>query len=148
VVAGACFILPATATTLAIAMAYVRFGALPQVSSFLVGVKPVITVVVVLALWRLGGTAIKSPLLGALTSRAVVLPRLRRSTVAGALLDGLNVASLALMATVTWALARAAIVDGRTVLIAAAGALGLALRVNSAWLALGGGVAGYLLAGP
>lgn len=296
VVAGVSFILPATAMALAIAMAYVRFATLPQVSSFLVGVKPVITVVVLLALWRLGRTAIKSPLLGVLTLGAVVasalgihelvvlfgggfiaalasrrwgpglaavlpwpdwtpmavgtlasspevpstlpaiflfflkvgsvlfgsgyvllaflradlvdrwhwltnaqlldaiavgqftpgpvfctatfigyllgqtpgailatfgiflpafafvalsaaiLPMLRRSAVAGAFLDGLNVSSLALMASVTWALARTAIVDGRTVCVAAASALGLALRINSAWLVLGGGVAGYLLA--
>lgn len=298
-VAGGCFILPAAAMTLAIAWAYVRFGALPQVSSFLYGVKPVITVVVLQALWRLGRAAVKSAALGALAAAAVaasaagvnelvvllgggllaalagrwrsaargltafvpwaagaplapaalagaaaepytpaalflfflkvgsvlfgsgyvllaflradlverwrwltsaqlldaiavgqftpgpvfctatfigyllgrtsgavlatlgiflpafvfvalsglVLPRLRRSRLAGAFLDGLNVASLALMATVSWELARTALVDGRTWILAAAGALGLALRVNSAWLVLGGGLAGYLVMG-
>jgi len=298
VVAGSCFILPATAITLAIAWAYVRFGALPQVSSFLYGVKPVITVIVLLALWRLGRTAIKSATLGALTAAAVaasalgahellvllggglaamaaaswrkagrdlpalvlgmagapmasaavagaaaapfslaalflfflkvgsvlfgsgyvllaflradlverwhwlsnaqlldaiavgqftpgpvfctatfigyllggtpgaalatlgiflpafvfvalsglVLPRLRRSRRAGAFLDGLNAASLALMAVVTWELARTALPDWRAALLAAAAALGLRLRINSAWLVLGGGLAGHFLA--
>jgi chromate transporter len=298
VVAGSCFILPATAITLAIAWAYVRFGALPQVSSFLYGVKPVITVIVLLALWRLGRTALKSAALAVVAAAAVaasalgahellvllggglaamlaaswrtarrdlsgfliasagfpmasaavagaaaapfslaalflfflkvgsvlfgsgyvllaflradlverwhwlsnaqlldaiavgqftpgpvfctatfigyllggtpgaalatlgiflpafvfvalsglVLPRLRRSRRAGAFLDGLNAASLALMAVVTWELARTALPDWRAVGLAAAGALGLRLRINSAWLVLGGGLAGHFLA--
>jgi chromate transporter len=72
-----------------------------------------------------------------------LLPRLRRSPRAGAFLDGVNVAALALMAAVTWQLARAAIVDGFTValLILSAAAL-LAARVNSAWLIMGGAAAG------
>ena len=40
-----------------------------------------------------------------------LIPWLRRSPTAGAALDGVNVASLALMAVVTWQLARAAVVD-------------------------------------
>ena len=40
-----------------------------------------------------------------------LVPRIRRSPVAGAVLDGVNVASLALMSVVTWLLARSAIVD-------------------------------------
>jgi chromate transporter len=295
-VAGTSFILPAATITLALAWAYVRFGASPQVSAFLVGVKPVITVVVLQALWRLGRTAVKSSGLGVLALAAVaasalgvdelvvllaggllamlaarvpgrdvsaflswpawtptaagavagaaaipfslpalflfflkvgsvlfgsgyvllaflradlvdrwhwltdaqlldaiavgqftpgpvfctatfvgyllgripgallatlgiflpafvfvalsglILPRLRRSRLAGAFLDGLNVASLALMATVTWVLARTAIFDWRTALLAAVSALALSLRINSAWLVLGGGLAGFLLA--
>ncbi len=294
VVAGACFIIPAAVMTLGIAWAYVRVGALPQVSAFLYGVKPVITVVVLQALWRLGGTAIRSWTLGALAVAGVaagalgvhelvillggglaamaaarpraggrrlpgalpwglgapavlasataipfslsalflfflkvgavlfgsgyvllaflradlverwhwltnaqlldaiavgqftpgpvfctatfigyllgrtpgaalatagiflpafvfvalsglVLPRLRRSKSAGAFLDGINVASLALMATVTWQLARTALVDARTVLAALLTAVLLRLKVNSAWLVLGGGLAGWLL---
>ena len=76
----------------------------------------------------------------------LVLPRLRRSKLTGGFLDGLNAASLALMATVSWELARTALLDWRTLLVAAAGAIGLALRINSAWLVLGGGLAGYLVA--
>jgi chromate transporter len=295
-VAGSCFILPATLMTLAIAWGYVRFGALPRVASFLYGAKPVITVVVLQALWRLGRTALKSAPLGFVAAAAVaasalgvhelavllgggllaiparrwreaggslsaalpwkagapivtaaiagaaapfsltalflfflkvgsvlfgsgyvllaflradlverwhwltnaqlldavgvgqftpgpvfctatfigyllgrtpgallatlgiflpafvfvalsalVLPRLRRSRLAGAFLDGLNAASLALMVTVSWELGRTALVDWRTLLVAAAGALGLVLRINSAWLLLGGGAAGWLL---
>jgi chromate transporter len=69
--------------------------------------------------------------------------RLRRSGLAGAILDGLDVASLALMAVVSWQLGRAALVDAATVLIAAAGlALLLWRHVNSAWLVLAGALAG------
>ncbi|HEX8111121.1 MAG TPA: chromate transporter, partial [Kofleriaceae bacterium] len=65
VVAGACFILPAVAIVLAIAWAYVRFGALPAVGGVLYGIKPVIIAVVVQALWGLGRSAVKSAWLGA-----------------------------------------------------------------------------------
>ena len=72
-----------------------------------------------------------------------LVPRLRRSPVAAAALDGVNVASLALMAVVTWQLARAALVDPLTVAVAAASAVALIhLRVNSAWLVLGGAAVG------
>jgi chromate transporter len=74
-----------------------------------------------------------------------LIPRLRRSPVAGAFLDGVNVASLALIAVVAVELGRSAIVDAFTLVLAAASAVVLiAWRVNSAWLVLGGGVAGAL----
>lgn len=73
-----------------------------------------------------------------------LVPRLRRSLLAGAFLDGVNVASLALMA-VTWEIGRAALVDGVTVGLAHASAiLLLRFRVNSLWLIFGGAGAGLL----
>ena len=69
---------------------------------------------------------------------APLLPKLRASRTAGAVLDGINVASLALMALVTWQLARAAFVDWFTLLLGIASAIAL-LRfrgLNSAWLVL------------
>jgi chromate transporter len=75
-----------------------------------------------------------------------LVPRIRRSPIAGAFLDGVNVASLALMAVVTWHLGRAALVDLTTVLLAATSALVLLrFRVNTAWLVLAGGLAGLIL---
>jgi chromate transporter len=65
IVAGACFILPAVAIVLAIAWAYVRFGALPAIGGVLYGVKPVVIAVVAQALWGLGRSAVKSVWLGA-----------------------------------------------------------------------------------
>ena len=72
-----------------------------------------------------------------------LVPRLRRSKTAGAFLDGVNVASLALMAVVTWQLGRAAIVSVTTLVLAGVSAvLLLRFRVNSLWLVLGGGAVG------
>ncbi|HEU5260142.1 MAG TPA: chromate efflux transporter [Gemmatimonadales bacterium] len=77
---------------------------------------------------------------------APFLPRLRRSPTAGAFLDGVNVASLALMAVVTWQLGRAALVDAPTVALALGSALLLLrYRVNSAWLVLAGALVGSLI---
>ncbi len=77
-----------------------------------------------------------------------LLPRLRDSATTGALLDGVVVASLGLMASVTWHLGRSAIVDVPTVgLTVVAAAILLTLRPNSSWLVLGGGPAGWVLRG-
>jgi len=74
-----------------------------------------------------------------------LLPRLRKSMFAGAFLDGVNVASLALMAVVTWQLGRAAIIDVPTALLALGSVvLLLRFRVNPTWLVLGGAVLGLL----
>jgi len=75
-----------------------------------------------------------------------LIPRLRRLPWTGALLDGVGVAALALMAGVTWELGRAAIVDVPSALLAVLGAaLLLALRLNSAWLVLLGALSGFLI---
>jgi chromate transporter len=292
VVAGVSFILPAVAIVTALAWAYVRFGARPELAGLLYGVKPVIIAVVIQALWGLGRSAVKSwtlaavgvaalaaalagvnelivlavaglavaagrgviargggpaaswgavPLLGASTAAAgatsvglwplfavflkagsvlfgsgyvllaflrgdlverlhwltepqlldavaigqvtpgpvfttatfigyvlgggpgaavatlgiflpafvfaaisgPLVPRIRRSQVASAVLDGVNVASLALMAAVTLQLGRAAIVDVPTAILAAVGAVVLLrYQPNTAWLVLGGALAG------
>ncbi|MCL4178241.1 MAG: chromate efflux transporter [Verrucomicrobia bacterium] len=77
-----------------------------------------------------------------------LIPRLRRSPVAGAVLDGVNVGSLALMAVVTLHLGVAALVDWPTIGLAVAAAILLIhFRINSAWLVLGGAVAGTLIQG-
>ena len=71
------------------------------------------------------------------------VPRVRRSPSAGAFLDGVNVASLALMAVVTWQLGRAALVDPITVALAA---LMLKERVRIyRWSAVGVGFIGVLV---
>lgn len=77
---------------------------------------------------------------------APLLRKLRASPVAGAFLDGLNVASLALMAVVTWHLGRSALVDPVTIVTALiATALLLRFRINSIWLVLGGAVVGLVV---
>lgn len=286
-VAGTCFILPAVLIVTFIAWLYVRYAKLPQAEAVLYGIKPVIIAIIAHALWRLGTTAMKSPLLAAaavialaasflgvnelivlfgtgvlialvLTRRAMfVIPfaalpaaaaapafgllplflfflkvgavlfgsgyvliaflradlverwgwlteaqlldavavgqitpgplfttatfigyvlggingavvgtvgiflpafffvaisaplvsRLRESRVAGAFLDGVNAATVALMTFVTWQLARTALVDIPTIAIAAISAVVL-LRfpINSVWLIAAGAIMGLLLA--
>ncbi len=75
-----------------------------------------------------------------------LLPRLRRSPTVGAFLDGVNVASLALMAVVTCQLGAGSLVDWPSALLAVIAAfLLLRYRVNAAWLVLGGAAIGLLL---
>ena len=74
-----------------------------------------------------------------------LVPFLRRSPIAGAFLDGLNVASLALMAVVTLQLSQAALVDWITVALVIVSAIMLIrYRLNSVWLVLGGAIIGLL----
>jgi len=294
ILAGVCFVAPATLIVLAMAWAYVRFGAAPQAEWLLYGIKPVVIAIILQALWNLGRAALKGPLLmlvgvgvlafsflgvhelvllfggglvvmllrnlrrmpgalglglvpalgglaapaaaapfsltslfliflkigsvlygsgyvllaflradlvvrmGWLTDQQLLdavaigqvtpgplfttatfigytlgglpggllatlgmflpsfvfvalsnplIPRLRRSAWVGALLDGVNAASLGLMAAVTLQLGRASLVDPLTLAIAAlALALSLRFKLNSTWLVLGGALVGLLWA--
>ncbi len=75
-----------------------------------------------------------------------LIPRLRKSAVAGAFLDGVIVASLALMTVVTWRLGRDAVIDLPTALAAIASAvLLMRFRLNSLWLVLGGAIMGLMV---
>jgi chromate transporter len=76
ILAGSCFILPASILVTALAWAYVRFGSLPQVSGILYGVKPVVIALIVQAIMKLGETALQSMwigVVGLLAATAVVL---------------------------------------------------------------------------
>ena len=75
-----------------------------------------------------------------------LIPRLRKSSVAGAFLDGVIMASLALMASVTWRLGRDAVIDLPTALLVLGSAVLLVrFRLNSLWLVLGGALIGFLI---
>ncbi len=77
---------------------------------------------------------------------APLIPRIRNSPAAGAVLDGVNAASLALMAYVTWLLGRSALIDLATMTIALISAILLIrFKVNSTWLIAGGAVIGVVL---
>ncbi|MBK9259895.1 MAG: chromate efflux transporter [Polyangiaceae bacterium] len=74
-----------------------------------------------------------------------LVPRLRKSATAAAFLDGVNVASLALMAVVTAQLGRAAMVDVVTVVLGLTSAVVLVRwKPNSTWLVLGGAALGWI----
>ena len=72
-VAGACFILPATLIVLAFAWAYARYGSTPQAEGLLYGITPVVVAIIIHALWGLLRTAVKGPLLAVVGAVALVL---------------------------------------------------------------------------
>ena len=72
-VAGACFILPATLIVLAFAWVYVRYGSTPQVQDLLYGITPVIVAIIIHALWGLLRTAVKGPFLAVVGIAALAL---------------------------------------------------------------------------
>ncbi len=71
--AGLGFILPAVLIVLALAWAYVRFGARPEAAWLLYGVKPVVIAIIAQALWRLGHTALKTVPMALLAAGVAVL---------------------------------------------------------------------------
>lgn len=76
-----------------------------------------------------------------------LIPRIRSSIWASGLLDGVNVASLGLMAAVTWQLARSSLIDILTASIALVSlVLLIRFKVNSTWLILGGAIIGLVYA--
>jgi len=72
-----------------------------------------------------------------------LVPRLRQSPLAGAILDAINAASLGLMGVVTAQLATSAVVDRLTLGLVVASSALLGFGVNSSWLVLVGAIAGY-----
>jgi len=65
-IAGTCFILPASLATLALAWAYVRFGSLPLAQGLLYGAKPVMLAILAQAVWNLSRSALRTLPLAAL----------------------------------------------------------------------------------
>jgi chromate transporter len=77
-----------------------------------------------------------------------LIPKLRRSPAAGAVLDGVVVGSLALIAVVAWQLGEAAIRDWLTISILAVSVIAIfRLKTNSAWLILGAAIVGWIARG-
>lgn len=73
------------------------------------------------------------------------VPKLRQSPWTSGFLDGVNAASVGLMAVVTWELGLAALVDWLTIALASISLLLLLrFKINSAWLVLAGGIIGFL----
>jgi len=74
-----------------------------------------------------------------------LIPRMRKSAWVSGLLDGVNVASLGLMAAVTWQLGRASLTGPLPIFIALVSFVLLSwFKVNSTWLIAGGGFIGLL----
>jgi chromate transporter len=121
----------------AIAMGQVTPGPLSTTATFigflLGGIPGAVVATIAIFLPAFFFVAISGPL----------VPRLRQSPLAGAVLDGVNVAALALITVATWQLFRAAVVDGTTLVLAGLSFfLLIAYRVNSVWLVLAGAMIG------
>jgi chromate transporter len=121
----------------AVAMGQVTPGPLSTTATFigylLAGVPGAVIATVGMFLPAFFFVAVSGPL----------VPMLRRSPIAGAVLDGVNIAALALIAVVTWQLFRAAVVDWATLAFAALSlVLLLRYRVSSVWLVLGAALVG------
>jgi len=77
-----------------------------------------------------------------------LIPRLRKSAVAAAALDGVVAGSLALMAVVAVQLGKASIVDRTTLVVFGVSLIALLrFRVNSAWLVAAAAVVGWVMLG-
>ena len=90
---GVLFVAPAMLIVMALAWAYVTFGAMPQIAWLLYGIKPVVIAIILQALWGLTRTALKGPMAVALGLAVAALYLYGFNTLAllfgGALLYGL-----------------------------------------------------------
>ncbi len=91
IIAGTCFIVPAMLIVLGFAVTYSRYGSLPQVSSLLYGIKPVIIAIVVQALFRLGQSAVKSKITGLVGLTVIILSILGMNEIFLLALAGISV---------------------------------------------------------
>jgi len=74
-----------------------------------------------------------------------LIPKVRNSSWLKGLLDGVNVASLALMGVVTWKLGQASLVDPLTIVLMAISLFAIIrFHINSTWLIAGGALVGIL----
>lgn len=97
VVAGSCFIIPATVIVSLIAWAYVRYGSLPQAAGVLYAIKPVVVAIVIQALGKLVRTGVRTSLLAVIAGLAAVLCVLKVSPIAVVAVAGIvSAASLAM----------------------------------------------------
>ena len=79
----------------------------------------------------------------AITAR--FLPQIRKSPLAGPFLDGVNAAAVALMALVGWQFARASLTNAPAILIGVVSVILIfRYKVNSAWMVIGGALAGIV----
>jgi chromate transporter len=99
-VAGACFILPATFITAALAWIYVRYGALPVLAGVMFGVKPVIVAIVVQAAIALAPVAARTRLLQVAAIGAALAVLLGADEIVVLVLTGVLVLALGRRGTV------------------------------------------------
>ncbi len=125
-IAGVCFIVPASLATLALAWAYVRYGHLPQAQGLLNGAKPVVVAIIAQAVWRLARMALREWVVGSLGAACFV------AALAGAPAIAILLGSGGLMLALAWQKSRPSSPQRAMWLFAGAG--------SSATAGLGGAV--------
>lgn len=70
--AGGLFVLPSLLILIGLSWAYIAFGHVPLVAGLFYGIKPAVTAIVVQAVHRIGGRALKNPILWAIAAAAFV----------------------------------------------------------------------------
>ncbi|MDU5081695.1 chromate transporter [uncultured Tissierella sp.] len=74
-----------------------------------------------------------------------LIPKLRSSSWISGMLDGINIASLALMATVSFKLGISSLTDGLAIIIFIVSLFSLIkFKINSAWIIVAGGLVGWI----
>jgi chromate transporter len=75
-----------------------------------------------------------------------LIPKMRKSKIIGAILDAVNVAAVALIVAVCFQMGKDTLTDWRTIVIGIAGLLTVFVfkKLNSAFIVLGGALAGYV----
>jgi chromate transporter len=74
-----------------------------------------------------------------------LIPKIRRSPIAGAVLDGVVVGSLALIAVVAWQLGKASVTDWLTLSILLISVIAIfRFKLNSVWLIVGAAIVGWI----
>lgn len=74
-----------------------------------------------------------------------IIPKLRTSSWVSGMLDGINIASLGLMAVVSFKLGISSLIDVLTISIFMGSIFALTkFKINSAWIIVGGGIVGFL----
>lgn len=85
IVAGVAFILPATLLTGILAWFYARYGQVPELGPVMAGIRPVVWVIIVQAVYLLGKKALKSYVLGLIGLAAMIVVGLGVSEIWGIL---------------------------------------------------------------
>ncbi len=93
-IAGSCFILPAVLIVMGFAWAYVEYGSTPEAGWVLYGVKPVIIVVILQAIWGLARSAVKRYLHAAAGAVVFILYLIGLNEIALLFAGGLAVAAI------------------------------------------------------
>jgi chromate transporter len=149
IVAGCCFIIPASLIVSVIAWAYVRFGSLPKAEGILYAIKPAVVAIVIQAVGKLGRKGVRTALLAVIAAFAAAISLLGVSPVLVLVCAGfLSAAALAMRNRLLGVAGFPKVAAGAMALVAAGAAFPVGLlRLFLSFLKIGSVVfgSGYVL---